>query len=483
MRPLLLTSTKHSTGFYHQARQGGQPNGRHVAAKQDVRILALFAFIFSLVSCVPNDREVNPSGPVRVKIPVLGASGAYEMRTVQLETVDNLKVFGGSSARFFYSPGVEDNRIVGIQPSVKLGKDAAGVYFPLDALSLQILTIYYHSEKLREMDRALEIEAVTKWPKTIVLNAQIPGASVYVRDNNAFYWPDRDAMVFVPYTQSSLPISVNGGVIGHEHFHYIFESLIERQVKKQGMYEESKPSAAGTTIVEGNEEDGGVCSGTEGRKRYLLLLSRALNEGLADVWAWLYSGDTKFVERSLSAKGSGDEMMDATDPLCGNGDEEATSVKKRKLKGEVDRKAVRDLDSKVKGQIESCKCFHGRIIDVEAAAKISGQSRDASIGLAYHLGSRVAKVVKQFITGGATELKTYSIEDRRKVARGMLVGLSRIEKRVLALKEGEWVEPSELVSLVTQEMSFINPENCKYLQSKLGSTDRVRACGKSAGGK
>lgn len=425
-----------------------------------------------------SDRDVFPSGPVRVKIPIYGSGGSYEMRVVQLETVDNLKVFGGSSARFFYSPGVEGNSIVGLQPSVKLGKDADGVYFPLDAVSLQMLTIYYHSEKLRDFDRALEIENVTRWPKTIVLNAQIANARPDVRHNNAFYWPDRDAMVFVPYTQSSLPISVNGGVIGHEHFHYIFESLVERQVKKNGMYDEEAPGAAGTTIAEGNES-GGSCTGTDGRKRYLLLLSRALNEGLADVWAWLYSGDTRFVERSLSTNPNNDDIADATEPLCGDVDTAAKPA--RRLIKEMDRKTVRDLDSRVKGKIESCKCFHSRIVDIEAAAKQMGQSREASVGLAYHLGSRVAKVVKQYITGGEGQLKTFGIEDRHKAARAMLAGLGKIEKRILALKDGEWVEPSDLVALVTQEMSFVAPENCKYLQSKLGSNDRVRVC--ASGGK
>lgn len=443
-----------------------------------MRILCLFAFFLALASCVQSDRDVFPSGPVRVKIPVYGANGAYEMRVVQLETVDNLKVFGGSSARFFFSPGVEGNSIVGVRPSVKLGKDGDGVYFPLDAVSLQILTIYYHSEKLREFDRALDIENVTRWPKTIVLNAQIPNARADVRHNNAFYWPDRDAMVFVPYTQTSLPISVNGGVIGHEHFHYIFESFVERQVKKNGMYDEEAPGAAGTTIAEGNET-GGVCAGTEGRKRYLLLLSRALNEGLADVWAWLYSGDTRFVERSLTTNANNDDIADATEPLCGETDTTAKPI--RRLMKEIERKTLRDLDSKVKGKIESCKCFHSRIVDIEAAAKAMGQSRDASIGLAYHLGSRVAKVVKQYITGGEGQLKTLGVDDRQKVARAMLVGLAKIEKRVLALKDGEWIEPADLVALVTQEMSFVGADNCKYLQSKLGNTDRVRVC--ASGGK
>jgi len=103
---------------------------------------------------------------------------------------------------------------------------------------------------------------------------------------------------------------VNGGVIGHEYFHAIFNSVVLQPLRASMATELAGESAA--NLHEGVFPGGRECgllkideTGTPPdpkivREMYRIRLLRAMNEGLADFWGWIYSGETDFVGRSLS---------------------------------------------------------------------------------------------------------------------------------------------------------------------------------------
>jgi len=429
------------------------------------KILILPLILNLLLSCVAKDPQDGQSGPLRVKIPIFNPESpdTYAMKTVQVDTVDHLKTFSGSTGQFYFSPGSMNGKLVGHRPAVKLGRDSDGSYFPTDLLSLQIVSIYYHLEQLRFFDRELKIESSTNWPKSIALNARLPSRRDDFRHNNAFYSPELDALVFVPYTQKRLPIMVNAGVIAHEHFHSLFESYLDRSVKKLKLYEEK---TSDTKLTEDKAKQGslGLCKGSEQRPRYLITLNRAMNEGLADVWAWLATGDTRFVERSLhQGGGQVSDRLKITPPSSS-----------RPLCGRMAPRAVsRDLNSEVQGEIENCACLALKIQEAALDTKSEQEARENSVGLAYHLGSRIAKTLKQFVqisSGASAEPRFLSSSDRRAVAEALIRGLQKIEQKMTAMKEDEWPEPQELVAVFVDEISETQKHNCEYAQKKLGGS-------------
>ena len=80
-------------------------------------------------------------------------------------------------------------------------------------------------------------------------------------------------MFFVPYAEEQLPIPMNGGIIAHEHFHSYFSYGVLKKLGSQKI---------------------------DPLQDYLL---KSLNEGIADMWGWIYTGDPDFISMSLPAVG------------------------------------------------------------------------------------------------------------------------------------------------------------------------------------
>lgn len=266
-----------------------------------------------LAACTA-DRDRSAGDTLRVQIPWY-ANGSYQLQMIPLFTVSNLVSLKGSAARFLVSPGLENGRIVGREPHVKLIMNSQGVSLPTDAMSLELVTLYAHFEKLQEFDSKVGTQKfIQKWPiqHTIAVETQFIDLASQQNIDNAYYNPELDAFLFVPYSRNELPLSLNAGVIGHEYFHSIFHRLVVQasgqQLKQKGRISahDSQSLQRQMGLHQGIADDG--VSETEekeldktaqqGRALYHALLLRGLNEGLADIWGWLYSGDYQFVKKS-----------------------------------------------------------------------------------------------------------------------------------------------------------------------------------------
>jgi hypothetical protein len=93
-------------------------------------------------------------------------------------------------------------------------------------------------------------------------------------------------------------MSLNAGIMAHEHFHAIFNSAISHAFSG-----EAPVSGCHNAILTGDISDF-MPRGKQAVHAYRNwneFLLQALNEGLADVWGWLYSKDPNFISHSVPA--------------------------------------------------------------------------------------------------------------------------------------------------------------------------------------
>lgn len=271
----------------------------------------------ALQACTSSSNS-DVSGPISVKIPWYSPQG-YGPQVVNLNTVQDRKSFHGTAARFYISPMIENNRLSGDKPQVNLMKTSEGFYVPQDYMSSQIVTLYAHFEKLQDVDRSLALDkTLPGWPKT-----QDVGVAVHEYDadgnwlsNNASFVSGLDSFLFLPYSLGHLPFTINPGIVAHEYFHALFNQIM---IKPSGLnypgwkeptgHEDSKilkTFALNKDLVPFTAADDTKDPARDYYHEYLL---RGINEGMADVWGWLYSQDPEFI--SVTAEKQLDRSLKA----------------------------------------------------------------------------------------------------------------------------------------------------------------------------
>lgn len=230
------------------------------------------------------DSESN----VRVQIPHYQA-GQAELKTVTLYGIEDLSTVSGRHAIFYYAPKIEGSHIIGVRARAKFIKNPDGVFIPTDSQSAEMASIYYHLQNLSLMDRQLGFEGLNAGPRRVALSTRILNSNEWLQDS-AFYDFKSDAFIFVDFSSSALPLTINPGVIAHEYFHSIFSKLVLGPLLAKGLTKESPlgdENAPSYEVLEKHLMD------------YVFL--KGLNEGLADFWGWVYVQDEDFVAKSLPA--------------------------------------------------------------------------------------------------------------------------------------------------------------------------------------
>ena len=306
------------------------------------RLLCILLTIYSvcgIFGCSADTHDKNPD-TAQVQLPWFDGN-SYSLQHVSLSTIKDMVTLRGSSARFLMAPGEANGQLVGVAPKIKTMRTNDGVYIPEDYLSVQLLSLYAHFEKLADLDKQLGLgQLISNWPRqeTVAVSVQVSDPSGQMGTDNAMYTGDYDAYLFLPYTRSDLPSSVNAGVIGHEHFHSLFYQKFikasaskypfstqpastrsdtahpiaqilqsmglpilmptESHIDAKSAEADQKTDQKTVVINFGNGQGVSTLSAATARDQYHAFLLRSLNEGLADIWGWVYSGDTKFVQRS-----------------------------------------------------------------------------------------------------------------------------------------------------------------------------------------
>ncbi|MFN9067388.1 MAG: DUF5700 domain-containing putative Zn-dependent protease, partial [Bdellovibrionales bacterium] len=245
-------------------------------------LISLILASFISVSCQKSSSRWQ-TGEVFFTQALVSTPEGLKVQTVQLEGVRDSKTLRGDIVEFTFSPGEKDGpegkKLVGQAPVARFIENRDGIMVPSDVLSLQMTTLYYQLQSLKKFEEKLKISENLSWPRKVGLRAKTKNPEN--RFNNAFYNSELDVIYFVPYTEEILPVPLNAGVLAHELFHAYFAKLVTQKIKNK----EQSPL---------NE-----------------FILKSLNEGLADVWGWLFTGQADFMALSLSkAKTQNDRTLE-----------------------------------------------------------------------------------------------------------------------------------------------------------------------------
>lgn len=390
----------------------------------------IFILSMGLMACNMKKEEEDLSGPLYVQVP-FSVDGKYSLQIVKLLTLENLVALKGLAARFLIDPDTASGKLQGRTPEIRYIRDENGVIMAKDSLSLQLITVYAHFEKMREMDNKLGLADVVKWPVTVAVNARYKAVDG-ILVNNALYSGHHDALLMVPFTGNALPIMANGGVLAHEHFHNIFQKIVLEKIK------EKMPTFANLTTHDHKKMseamgmvDAFQIETTEGdtfRDTYHKTLLRALNEGLADVWGWVYSGDSDFVGRSLPQE-----------------------------------KMSRQLDVDV-NRIESMSTIKSAIS--------SGMSPESLMGFSYAMGTQYARTVRGYAQALANAEDLSSEQMRQQTSTFVLKVLTALEQKLNSLSPEEFLSPADVIEMMIDKAEKLNSEQCYYLGKLVPSGER-----------
>lgn len=273
------------------------------------RFVAVLCALAGLAGCTPKDTNTGAAkGEVRVRLPLLGKDGVTKIGERSLGDIDNLNEVTGKYARFVFAPKITSEGLVGFAPHARFVKAADGVFVPADEQSQHLAAIYAEFEQLYLFDQKLGVENLLAWPRVVGFSVRILNGSSILTDN-AFYDGASDATLVVPYKDGHLPLAMNPGVLAHEHFHSLFDRLVVRPLLQEKLISRRmSPSAhAEKELAEYFEKIQQKAADIElddaelDERLYNTVLLKSVNEGLADVWGWVRTGDMNFVGRSLPA--------------------------------------------------------------------------------------------------------------------------------------------------------------------------------------
>lgn len=407
--------------------------GKSVHSSKFILFLALGSFLLS--SCAKKSDVAQAEGDVLVKIGVQTSASDYNLKIVQLKGIEKLNEVSGAFARFFYSPGSSGMQLTGNSPRAQF-IHTKNFFVPSDYISMQMAAIYYHLQNLALFDKAIGADGVNKWPRSVGLETQISDGSSGLQKNNAFYSGQTDSMMFVPYTNSHLPISVNAGIIAHEHFHSLFYKLVIRSA-----YEAGKISTALASIhseeesldqVDSREVQPMKLTDQEKVQIYNETILRGMNEGFADFWGWVYTDDPEFMRWSLP-----EYQADRTLNLAEN---------------------------KI-GRYETKEKITQRI---EEAFQFSKNPKADLINYSYQVGTPYARFLKQ-LSALQAAAKSIELSDSKKlVAQAAFNYMKELGLQIKTFEDEETIEPLSLFEYVAklgQEKNLIQLDqaSCSFL--------------------
>lgn len=350
----------------------------------------VISLVFSLIGCAPVSENESPENQV-YRLPWPAGSGKYELQDIVLQTFTEPSKLRGEVAQIIVDPRVSGGQLIGEEPIgrwTEIKSNGVLKRVPSDFVTLQAAVLYAHHEKLNLIDRSLGLFPFLKGPSKIGLLSRLSdGFSTQLILNNAIFDGRLDVLFVVPFTGPELPISMNAGIIAHEHFHRLFQATVLRRLQLmplQSMTDHStdlfcQGGAAGhsSSLVmfddaspdkvegEGQEEET-VGLPLENQlvplKIWNQTVLRGVNEGLADFWGWSYANDDFFVGRSLGAQ----------------------------------EDSARRLDRKPT-TLPSQVAFRNMLITIGSSGRPVLKSESGRVAAAYRLGTEYARVLRMLV--------------------------------------------------------------------------------------
>lgn len=316
-----------------------------LASNFQIMKTVLLALGLLVVSCTPvRQQKVHNE----VWLPWVQSDGQYRIQKVPVSTVSEWSPLRGSAAQLrSHVHRVSETTISSQEVTLEYTHDKSGAIIPTTRFSTEMAAIYVNLEQMQKWDKELEIpEADTA--RRVYVKFEEVGSDGKKMVNNAFYDASVDSFFVVPYVSSGLPLSVNGGVLAHEHFHSIFARLLLVPLLKASEDKETKEGKAGKgkqifdlkgstphshdvpALVIGafgapgflnslnnsrlklEDSDSPSTFDPTSRNQFVnKIVLRGLNEGLADFWGWIYSNDPCFMQPSFERAISAERCLNA----------------------------------------------------------------------------------------------------------------------------------------------------------------------------
>jgi hypothetical protein len=429
------------------------------------RILLCVSALTAVVGCGESLKPADTgAGNATVLTYMPQEEGGYRLQKFELIGISDIKEVAGRFVRFFVSPKITQQdgkeKMVGSAPRAQFIRNSAGDYVASDSFTIELFSIYAHMQKLAALDEELGAAGVNKWPRDIGVAVRAEGGGMV---NNAQYYGPADVMYFVRYTKSELPIQVNAGVLAHEHFHSLFYKLVpaskaartsvhnhlaetaDAPQKPVIISEAPKDLNVQLQVLKAPLSERSAETDQEMREVYY----GALNEGFADFWGWMYTGDPDFIAlslpenkelRTLNNSGRGEDALVSLDNVYGT----LNNIK------------------------EDLKTYEG-FSDLQRTARYN----DYRMNYKYAVGSRYARMLKQLAGLVKDERKLSDKESRKLVAKALL--------KILPLITMKDIGPELVVQSLATAIPELKESECDYLRTSVQKTDfeNIWSCEKS----
>ena len=411
-------------------------------SKKEYLFLLLILVSSFVASCSEKTTVEKAEGSVSVQIPVQDSAESYNLKTVTLLGISDLKTVAGEFVKFFYSPGSTGSELTGKAPVAHFAQTGA-IFIPTDYISAQMATIYYHLQNLAAFDDQVGAAGVNSWPRAVGLQTIIKEDDSY-RKNNAFYDGQTDAMMFVPFTNEDLPISVNAGIIAHEHFHSLFYKLVlksavqsNKVLTNAASIHDGPPLILKTASKMQTQNSELVEKAQLYNEAYL----RGVNEGIADFWGWTYTEDVNFMKWSLPAY-VGDRTLTLSDS---------------------------DI-----GHYQTTTGIQLQIANFQAE---SSEIHNSIMSYSYTVGTPHARFLKMLTNVFANETKVSVGQAKLKVAQDVILFLKSLQQNLMALKEDQSLEADGLFQFMADQQvknKTLTDQTCQFLVKYLNySNDKA----------
>lgn len=395
-----------------------------------VKSISLALGVFWAVGCGRGESQDN-----LFQIPWPNEKGEYSLQTIPIVSFDQPHTLQGRFARIFVNPFTRQGQLESDTPIGRFIRSKDGVHIPADYSSLQAAVIHAHFERLQAMDKDLGVEL--EWPVKIGIRSKVKDRSGVVR-NNAIFDGRLNALLIVPYASEGLPIAVNAGILAHEHFHMIFQRAVMNRVtfrRKERLEVSHKACQWGAhrgsriSVDDASDEDPAFYPSLFNEFKL-----RALNEGLADFWAWVYTGDVNFIEPSLPSE-----------------------AKLRRLDFKVRQVMSRESMKNLVFRPDS-KPYNDRILG----------------GNAYRLGTIYARVLRELALTtirGMSEEGEPSFEQRLKVAAVVVKALPSVAEQVSSAEaDNQYLSANAFLKALYENWPDRTGEICRMFQ-RLAASD------------
>lgn len=235
------------------------------------------------------------------------------LQFIRLSSVQNLKKVFGAYGEFLLYPQLHGSDVSGTTPEAQFFKLEKDRYIAMNSLSMQMAVLYAHAERLKIFDGKLGLAVNGNRRRMGIVDVEDRGEA-----NNAFYHGLTDTLFFLPFNgQQNVATMFNSGVFAHEHFHSIFYKLVHQPlIAEKVLPQDMSPTLHGSQFLqhlrESNSTLSQFASATQDTsvlstlavkdQNYIKILIQGLNEGVADVWGWAYTGDPDFIAITLPSE-------------------------------------------------------------------------------------------------------------------------------------------------------------------------------------